>query len=727
MLRKFEIIERSRIAFLLVAIFAALIIVRIVIIQQFQRQKWQREANKFSVQAKIAPANRGNIYAEDGSLLATSMPKYWIGFDPSVCLKNKKNRDTCLKYQDEMYEALSLVLRERMPSEYREMVETARKDSIQYIKLSTKMIDYRQKITLEQISHLFRYKLIGGGIFLRENIRQKPFGGEGMAARTIGSYKTGKNPKTNKPDTTGAGLEFSFNDRLAGRDGKGVFERLAVKGGESLFRPVDNSAETEPEDGADIYTTLDMNIQDVAESSLRHTLRKFNAGYGCAVVMETKTGYIKAMVNLKKVADSTYTEQDLNYAVADHSDPGSIFKLPTLMAILEEAPQLTLNHKIDRGNGVYYITNKNGRALHSYHDIHKPEDLIGFKRIITLKEVMEFSSNVGVAKLMRQYFGKQPERFTDYYLKEKFFLNQPLNFQLLNEARPNIKSAFDQKAGWSGSSLTQMAVGYEVNITPLQMLAFYNAIANDGYWVKPLLVKYVKNADEIVADFTDIQDKRSDKRLCSERTLKMLRKMLEGVVLNGTARKIQTPAYRIAGKTGTAVKSVNGRYDIPESQRQYHTSFAGYFPANDPKYSIMVVVDGTHLLAADAAAPVFKDIADKIVSTDVKVLRMLKGEVKDSLRILQINRLVGKTRKEDAHIIAKTWRIAPEHIVLATNTTASNRVPDVRGKSLRDALFDLENKGFRVSHRGKGKVWKQSIAPNILITSQKKYINLILK
>lgn len=703
---KKSIFRRYFILFSSIVLLACVVVVRIIWIQQVQGDRWRAKANKFSIDTLSVPAIRGNIYAEDGSLLATSVPKYYVAFDAVVGSKTAKNKDTFKKYKDEMYEALSMVLHEKFPAEYRTMIETARQEGNQYLLLSRTKIDFKQKKLLEKKSHLFRYKNIGGGVFTRREERSKPFGD--MISRTVGLY--------NKKDTTGAGIEFSFNKQLAGRDGKGIFERLASKTGEKIWRPVGDDSEAKPEHGLDIHTTIDMNIQDVAEASLRAALQKFNAAYGCVVVMHTQTGFIKAMVNLKKIADSTYRENDINYAISDRADPGSIFKLPTMVALMDEA-NIPLNTIIKTGNGTIHYRGKD------FTDDHPAGD-------ITVQEVMEKSSNVGIFKLMQKYFFNKPERYTDYYLKQRFKLHQKLDFQLNGEPRPIVKSAFDSRAGWSSISLPQMAVGYELGITPLQMLTFYNAIANDGYWVKPLIVKQVRSSDEIIEDHTDFNQKAKDQEpICKPETLEKIKLMLEGVVKNGTAKGIYSTDYRIAGKTGTAVKDVNGKF-LKGGPRVYHTSFVGFFPAEAPKYTIIVVVDspsihGVSLMAAEAPAPVFKDIADKIFATDISMHKAGKFK-RLSTKVLQTK--LKNTHPSDAQNIMEGLDLEPDKIVGWDNTPSQdkNKVPDVRQKTLRDALFELENKGFRVLHTGKGKVKTQSI-PAGVFAYRNKVISLALE
>lgn len=678
-----DILFRARLISLVVLALAVTVGVRLWIIQQVDGEKWRKKAQKAKIRNRTIPAIRGNIYAADGSLLATSLPYYKIGLDLKM-VRDTTNKKLYSKILPAICNKLSTFLRDRSAKEYNAYIqESLANKSISYILLSNKTLDFQQKQTFERWAVYDSVKFHAGIVFDPFTQRYKPF--DNMAQRTIGEVK---------PNEKGIGLEAFFNKQLAGVNGKGLYERL----GGGSWRPVGGDAQIRPEPGMDLYTTLDVNIQDVAESSLRHQLKKYNAKYGCVIVMEVATGHIKAIANLNRITDSVYAET-FNHALVGKCDPGSIFKVPTMVALLEEA-KISLNDSVRTGTGSFNYKGKEFKDDHPHGTM-------------TVKQVLGYSSNVGVFKLMQQHFFTKPERYTDYYLKQRFRMGERVGVQLRDrdpEPMPTVKDPISNKRSWSPLTLPQMAIGYEVDITPLQMLTFYNALANNGIWVQPIIVKEIRLANEVVEDFTQSQQ-RSSEPICSPETLKQVIEMMEGVVLSGTARKIYSPYYRIAGKTGTAVVLENGRYQ----PGRYHTSFAGFFPANQPKYSCIVVVHEPHgagggqLMAAEAAAPVFGDIANKIYASDIqmhKPIQKVEAPAANERRMLQAS------YTPDAQIIASTLQLKSS-TGWQEKTTEKYKVPNLIGLSLRDALYILENKGFRVSHQGKGKVVEQSVKPGL--------------
>lgn len=690
---KQDIVIRFRLALVLMWIIAAAIVYKIFFLQQFQKSRWQKAAKKQGLQAQVKEieATRGNIYAADGSLLATSVPYYEIYFDPSVTLTKKNNKafkDTI----DAVCQLLSRKFGDRSKQEYLELFRNARQDPDRHtIKLFQKSVDFQTRQVMKRWPLLRVGQFKSGFVFNPVEDRYYPFGG--MAQRTIGRYQ--QNSKEAK-----AGIEESFNKELAGEKGTGLFE--PISGG---WRPVDEDALVKPVPGQDIYTTLDVNIQDVAESSLAHYLKRYRSNFGCVVVMETATGHIKALSNLTRRGDSTYIE-DYNYAVRYRTDPGSTFKLATIMAVMEDA-NVSLSDPVQTGSGYLRYSTLDIRDDHP----------IG---TTTVQGVIENSSNVGIFQIMRPHFINKPEKFIEYL--EKFRLRESLHFQIKGESPPIVKDPTDRT--WSKITLPQMSRGYEILLTPLQTLAFYNAIANNGNWIQPLLVKETKIADEVMEN-CGLSQTKSDQPICSSETVAKLRKMLEGVVERGTAHNIKSLDYGIAGKTGTAQKIIGGR----PAPGKYFTSFVGYFPADKPKYSCIVVVDEpksvggeVQLMAAAAAAPVFKEIADKIFANDVQMHKLLKKT--DSSKA-NITATLRKTYEPDARLIAHELGLKDTSAKLSTSTD-KYRVPDLKGMSLRDALHLLENKGFRVSHRGIGKVAQQSLPPGTS-ASANRIISLVLQ
>ena len=530
----------------------------------------------------------------------------------------------------------------------------------------------------------------GGAIFEKVDKRFRPFGG--LAQRTIGFVNE---------DLHGAGLEYTFQTDLAGRAGEALFER--VPGG---VKPVYDGTEIKPQPGYDVKTTLDINLQDVAENALYKSLVSNNAQYGCVILMEVATGEIKAVANLGKAADDTYKE-DYNYAFADQgrTEPGSTFKLASMMALLEAYPNIKLDDVVDTGNGRMAI----GGAVKT--DSH------GYGRI-TVQQVFEKSSNIGVARLIHEHFAKNPGEYTDYL--KRFGLDKPLGFQMSGEAKPYVKDPTDRS--WSRTSLTTMSIGYELKLAPLQTLAFYNAVANGGVKIQPMIVKEIKQADQVLKLN---ETKVLNSKICSDATLAKVKVMMEGVVAQGTARGIRPKDYAIAGKTGTAWKFKNGQYT-----KTYSTSFVGYFPADKPKYSCIVVVDSPRngrIYGADVAAPVFREVADKCMARDLLSQRpllakarlnkshvpLVRAGMQDELALVcQKLGLVGQTQAtggEEWVRAASDTAFHAHTVALVVNPVRVGRVPDVRGLTLRDALFLLENKGLHIQALGTGRVQAQNL------------------
>ncbi len=692
--------------FLFILLFTLGILWRIFKLQVVEGNEWRKKASKAYVRERIVPAVRGNIYSDDGSLLATSLPKYKLGFDPMVGKRNKKTIKIYQEGIDSLCMLLSRFYKDKDKQQYQDMITDARKDNLNYIILNKKLIDF-QDLKLMKTWPIFRNgKYKGGVVFEKVNVRFTPFGK--MGYRTIGYKK----------DLESVGIENSFDSLLAGTPSKGIYEKI----GGGSWRPIEGNSENNPVAGLDIQTTLNVNMQDVAETSLLKALQSYHADKGCVVVMDVKTGEIKAMTNLSKsngkYTSSTGYVESYNHAVLGRTDPGSIFKLPSIMAMMENGG-LKPTEMVNTGDGTFTI----GSASISDSRGHKH----GF---MTAQEVFETSSNVGVMRLMQKYFASNKSAYYDYL--HKFHLDRRLNFQLRPDALPVIKRP--QKGDKAG--MYWHAVGYGQMVTPLQMLTFYNAIANDGYWIQPIIVKCTKKADDIIYDFADNQ--RKDKEMiCSPKTLKYVKSMLEGVVERGTAHNVKNDLYKIAGKTGTAVRIVNGRYQ----KDKYTTSFIGYFPADSPKYSCVVMIDnaaGASNLtnASQVSAPVFKEIADKIFACNIKMHKSI-----DTLSIsptpLAKQKVV--TTAYDMKILfsglgiqqvpeTEGWFLAnneKDKIELKEVQISKNKIPNLNGMTLRDALYILENKGFKVSYKGIGKVIKQSLVANSLCPKNK-YISLIL-
>ena len=673
------ILLRVRIVFVLVAPVALAIVGRLVMLQWVQGDHWRKIAEQNQLKQDKVRATRGNIFSDNGSLLATSLPFYRVAFDPTAAEKEDFKEGI-----DSLAMLLAGYYNDAPAREYKTRLVEARREGRQFLYISRQTINYQAKKQMMNWPLFRKGRIKGGVIFEKHDTRYRPF--YELAKRTVGFLNE---------SAGGAGLEFTFNRQLAGVDGVSLFRRLA--GGH--WKPIYD--EVLPVEGLDISTTIDVNLQDVAETALEKALNYHHADNGCVVLMEVATGKIKAIANLGIRADDTYSET-YNYALAHRTEPGSTFKLASYMALFEE-------NAVQLSDSVFCEWGEKKYADRTMTDAHK-----GGYGNLSVKQAFEKSSNIAVSKLVHQHFRKEPQRFLDYL--DRFGLSASLDFQIKGAAPPYIKRMNDH---WSGTTLPWMSVGYEVSLTPLQTLAFYNAVANNGDMIQPVIVEEIRRADEVTERF---EPKILRKKICSEATLAKVREMLEGVVENGTAYNIKHADYRIAGKTGTAQKFMDGSYT-----QRYYTSFAGYFPAEKPKYSAIVVIDnpkGYNLYGADVAAPVFKEVADKVYARDIEMHKELEPADPEKAKVFPV---LQAGNYETLHYLcnqfgisnyagkgAEAWvraDVVNRSVKWRPAEPVSGLVPDVRGMMLRDALYLLENKGLRVNIQGQGRVRTQSVSP----------------
>ncbi|HLT79424.1 MAG TPA: penicillin-binding protein [Cyclobacteriaceae bacterium] len=678
---KTSILLRVRIAFILAVLFSMAVVGKIAHIQLVEGEKWAEMGERISFDYKQVKATRGNIYSDNGSLLATSLPFYRVAFDATIPSDKLFNSGL-----DSLAGRLARFFGDKSKNEYKRMLRDARAARRQYVVLNKKRIDYQDKKAMSTWP-IFREGRLGGGvIFEKVDVRYNPF--SKLSRRTIGFVN--ENDK-------GAGLEYSFNEELSGRDGYAYYQKIS--GG--VWKPVLDANNVRAINGLDLVTTLDVNLQDVAETALYNAMERHNADDGLVVVMEVNTGHIKAISNLSSNGRGGFYEK-FNFAAGGLFEPGSTFKLVTMIALLEDT-NIELTDSIDTGNG---------EAAFYNHRVRDHEE--GGLGKVTIQGAFEHSSNVAMAKLADKHFGLHPQRFIDHI--DRLHLSKPLGIQINGEPTPKIKRP-GQK-GWSGISLPWMAYGYGLEITPLHTLALYNAVANNGKMIKPILVKSIRQADNTRKTFdTEVLNGR----ICSDKTLNKLRLMLEGVVENGTAKNISDSHYRIAGKTGTAQILEKGRYT-----RKYITSFVGYFPAHDPKYSAIVLIRnprGWQQYGSSVAAPVFKEIADNIYARDISLHMAMDGPKFAQSGIFPVIRA---GRQQDLVMLCNTLGVSnhPEaesewvrtvrngnSVDLRRQEVRKGFVPDVSGMTLRDALYVLEQVGLTVSFQGAGRVERQSLPP----------------
>ncbi|MDX9948467.1 MAG: penicillin-binding protein [Bacteroidales bacterium] len=682
-----EIVFRSGVVYLVLILCGIALIVQILVLQYIQKGKWSELSEKYVFKTAEMPANRGDILARDGRLLASSVPYYSIYMDTR---SSGMSGETWKNGIDGLSQGLSRYLGVRSASGWKSVITAARKRGDRYF-LIQKRVDYA---TLKKIKELpiFREGQFRGGLVAQpENRRILP--NNELAARTIGYLNQGT-------EGTRVGLEGSFDKELGGKNGMVVKQRLT--GGDWIT--VNNGESIEARDGHDIQTTIDVDLQDVASTALERQLRRHNAHHGCAVLMEVSTGDVRAIANLERADDGSYHET-YNYAIAESTEPGSTFKLATLMAAIEDGVVDT-GDIVDTGDGTVRFFNKIVRDT--------KED--GYGKI-TVKEVFEYSSNVGTSMIINENYKDNPKAFVNRLYAMK--LNQPLDVQIKGEGKPLIR--YPGEKFWSGLSLPMMSHGYEVQMTPLQTLAFYNAVANNGKMMRPRFVTAILDNGSVVKSFgTEV----IINSIASRSTIRKARAMMEGVVEKGTAINLKNPEYRIAGKTGTAQIAMNNQGY--RRKITYQASFVGYFPAENPLYSCIVVVNAPSngvYYGNIVAGSVFKEISDKVYATTFyrdyraennsekeKEMKGLVPEAGNGLRA-DINEVLGeldvryrKTSKEEW----VTTRESGDTIRLVGMDVRKGLVPDVRGMSLRDAVYLIENSGLKVKYSGKGRVLRQS-------------------
>jgi cell division protein FtsI (penicillin-binding protein 3) len=668
-------------------LLAVIVVFRLIYIQFVQGDMWAERA--VGIKSGVVEATRGNIYADDGSFLATSIPFFKVALDMAVM------KDTTFENNvDSLAFYLANYFQDKTDKEYADELRAARAEKKRFKLLNKKLIDYQTYLKFQKFPIFRLGKKESGAIFEKTEIRFQPYGD--LAKRTLG-FVYGEDGDTLSGSRVGRGLELSFNKQLAGINGEAIFQRMP--GG--YWIPTEDLMQIRPENGLDIQTTIDIHLQDTIHKILNRTLVETEANYGCAIVMETKTGEIKAIVNLGRNKDGTYSENN-NFAVGEvgMEEPGSTFKLASMMAVLEEG-KVSPTDTVDTGNGKY-----------KFFDDAVMTDVYANGKI-SAEDVIVKSSNVGMSRIVFKTFRKEPEKFIGYL--EKFGLTKPVEFQMLGEAHPYVKRPGDKF--WSGSSLPWMSIGYELKLAPIHTLTFYNAIANKGKLISPLIVRHASQAGKIKEKY---EAKTLNPKICSEKNAEILTQMLVKAVEKGTAKNIATNAYKIAGKTGTSEKVKDGSYS-----EEHYTSFVGFFPADNPRFTCIVVVDKPKMndgarYGGQVAAPVFRKIADLMYYR--YIMKDLEETPKNTEKTLPVIRA---GFKPDLELICKTLNIYNQSSTsenwVRTSVSGDtvtwvglghmpDYVPNVLGMRLRDALYLLENNGYKVSISGYGRVKSQSVA-----------------
>ncbi len=660
------------------------------------------EQNNFFKEVEIVP-QRGNIYSADDNLLATSVPFFSVHFDPWIA-------DSRLYY--EKIDSLAVLLATHIddsytPGAWRDRLFMARDTSISgrrdhYMTIKN-TVSYEQLRRLEEFP-IFRNGRFRGGLIVEQlQERKRPFGL--LARRTIG-YANGRNQPV--------GIEGKFDEYLAGESGRQMMFKVSQR--DDQWLPTEELTIIEPRSGDDVFTTLDVNMQDIAETALMRAMRTHRPEWGTAIVMDVQTGAIRAIANLGMTTDEKNYYEQYNYAVANATEPGSTFKLASMMALLEDGyVKLEDTVNIENGETMFYEAKMVDASYEAKHT-----------DTTTVRRVFEMSSNVGMAKLVDRYYGGvesdggNAREFMDRL--KSFHLDLPTGIEIDGEASPYLKEPYSEEDQWSGLTLPWMATGYEVKLTPLQLLTFYNAVANNGRMMKPYLVREIRRNGERVIEYRPTV---IDKAIAGKRTIQNARKLLEGVVIRGTARALASKRYSFAGKTGTA--QLNYRRGSNGTRvGGYQASFAGYFPADKPRYSCVVVIykpSEGEFYGSDVAGPVFREIADKAYNSMIELHDPINrgprpvlyaenlprrdiGDARDIYTVLDYLRLPYYGQPE-ARLAAIT--ASQDSLLLYGRSLPEETMPDVTGMGLRDALFELENRGLTVKTQGVGRVTRQSL------------------
>lgn len=680
-----NILLRVYLAFGLIVLFALAVFVRLCDVQFRQGHKWIAMADSLSTREFEIEATRGNIYSIDGSLLATSVPEYELRMDMFAGgIQDNKVFDSKV---DSLAMKLSSFFKDKSAKEYSRYLRKARQDGARYLLIKRK-VSYQDLKTIRTFPLYNIGKATGGLIAVQKNKRILPF--KALAARTVG-YK-------NENVANGVGLEGAYGNYINGESGRQLRQRIT--GG--VWIPVNSDAEVAPKDGADIISTIDVNIQDLAQSALEKQLIKSQAHHGCVIVMEVETGEIRAVANYTKVEEGVYKEQ-FNYAIAGNQDPGSTFKLASYMALLEDK-------KVDTNTmvrtGWYQIP---GKRITDSH----PKD-----EMVTVKRAFEESSNAAIAKMINDNYGANPMKFTDHLYN--WGLNKKMGLQIPGEAQPVVKNIEANRSWNKNMTLPQMAYGYEMQMTPLNMLVLYNAVANNGKLIAPIFVKEIRRLGNPVEQFKArvINDK-----ICSDETLSKVKAMLEGVVTNGSGKQVvHNPLYKIAGKTGTAqVADNNLGY---KAKKQYQASFVGYFPADKPKYSMIVVINDPKgaYYGALVSGPVFREVADRIYASDVNMYNKVEEHLAGNTVAPEAKAGQSQATKKvyNAFGIKALYAAKSDYfssidtnngVAYEENTPVKGVMPNVNGMGLKDAMYLLGNAGLKARVKGSGKVISQSIQP----------------
>ena len=682
----FSDVWRVLLIYVLMLVVGVAIVAKIVVIQTVDREELLESARKADIRVVTVPAVRGNIFSKNGTLLATTIPVFDIYFDPVAVPEDRfKNEIGALS------DSLAKMLKTNTKSQFVNKFTKARKENKRYVKVAKKLkMDEYERIKTFPI---FKERLGNGLIAEKQLVRERPYGD--IAMRVIGYVNYNDTLRPVK-----VGLEGAYDTCLNGRDGLQM--RRRVNGGRFIDVPA--STNVTPRNGKDIYTSIDAKIQDVAEEALRRCLTENEALQGCVIMMDVKSGFVEVMASLKYNQKKKKYEESYNFAIAENVEPGSTFKAITMTALLENDPRFSIDRKLNLGT-----TGK----MKFHNRIMTDSHVVG-EGTPTVKQAFWESSNIAFGYLTTEAFEDNPQKFIDLIYKTK--INEPLNLDIKGEGKPYIKSTSSKL--WSKVSLPWMSIGYELTVTPITLLTYYNAIANNGKMVKPQFVKEIRRGNEVVQRFDTIV---INEQIASPRTIKTLQSLLKGVVENGTAKLLSKCAFTVAGKTGTAQIASNGSYN----KKNYTASFVGYFPADDPKYTCIVVISnpmGGKYYGASVSAPVFKEIAEKVYATELGIQDETSSYPANADKYTKASMAyyedvndyctMAGVRMVDGELSSEWVKVSPSvngGVTIKSVDLDKDVVPDLTGMNVMDAVYLLESMGWKVGFSGRGLVESQSV------------------
>ena len=686
-----KIMTRYSFIILVMVLVGLAIIAKAGIIMFAERQYWQDVANRFVREEVPVKPNRGNIISSDGQLMASSLPEYKIYMDFKA---GGELKDSLLMlYMDSICEGLHQIFPDKSKAEFKSHILKGRKKGSRNYLLYPKRVSYIQYKEAKRLPVFNMSKYRGGFHEQAFNQRKKPFGS--LAMRTLGDMYSDVSLGAKN------GLELQYDSILKGKEG--------ITHRQKVMNKYLNIVDIPPVDGCDIITTIDVGMQDIAEKALIDQLKEINGNVGVAILMEVKTGEVKAIVNMTKCSDGVYREVK-NNAVSDMMEPGSTFKTASIMVALEDG-YITPDQEVDTKNGVYMM---HGRPMRDHNWTR------GGYGVIDITKVLMVSSNIGVSRVIDENYHNRPEKFVEGIYK--LGIATPLNLDIPGAAyKPNIRKP--TKENWSKTALAWMSIGYETQVPPISTLTFYNAIANNGVMVKPKFVKSIVKDGQVIEE---IPTEILNPAIASSKTIEQIQMILEKVVSEGLGKRAGSKQFHVSGKTGTAQVS-QGKEGYKTGKMQYLVSFCGYFPSEEPKYSCIVAIQKPGLPASGGqmAGSVFSEIAERVFakhlaqdlkdakdSTAVLTPDVKNGNLSAAYYILdEIDTKVKGVKGYDKN--KPIWGYVTHNpnvdITLTRKDTEANRVPNVIGMGAKDAVYLLENVGLKVQLSGMGKVKSQSI------------------